>query len=71
MDQFDLASEFEQLAREAALRQRKPVTKHNGHCLNCGEAARGAFCNPECREDYERIERAAKRSGLQKIEEEE
>jgi len=71
MDDLDRAAEREMRAREMAINVRKPAPKYNGHCLNCGDASRGAFCNPECREDYERIERAAKRSGLQKIEEEE
>lgn len=71
MDQFDFASKFEQMAREAALKQRKQVRKHTGQCLNCDEPSQGAFCNTECREDYERIERSERRAGLRKIEEEE
>lgn len=34
-------------------------------CLNCGEAPkeRSAFCDPDCRTDYERRQRQMKRAG--------
>jgi hypothetical protein len=71
MDDLDRAAEREELERSAAARMRKPVTKHYGRCLNCDEPSQGAFCDSGCREDYEVYERAEKRNGLRRIEEEE
>lgn len=71
MDDLDRAAEREELERFAAARMRKPVPKHRGRCLNCDEPSAGAFCDAGCREDYEVYERAAKRNGLRRIEEEE
>jgi hypothetical protein len=71
MDDLDRASEREELARAVAARIRKPVPKYYGRCLNCDEPTSGAFCDSGCREDYETYERAAKRNGLRRIEEEE
>ena len=70
MDEADIAAAQEEKQREAALSHRKPVPERTGFCLNCNEPSQGAFCNAGCREDYERIERAAKRNGLRRIEEE-
>lgn len=71
MDEADRASAQEEKQLEASLSYRKPVPARTGVCLNCDEPTQGAFCNSGCREDYERIERAAKRNGLRRIEEEE
>lgn len=64
MDQFDRATELEEMHRDAALTHRKPVPKHDGHCLNCGEPSTGAYCDQECREDAERFDRARERAGF-------
>jgi hypothetical protein len=71
MDDLDRAADMEELARSAAARIRKPVPRHYGRCLNCDAESHGAFCDSGCREDYEVYERAAKRNGLRRIEEEE
>jgi hypothetical protein len=69
MDDADRASDLEEMQRQEALRRRKPVRKRDGYCLNCGERSEGAYCNKECGEDAERIERADARNG-RKAEEE-
>lgn len=63
MDDFDRASEFEELRRCLAQGYRKPAgPAPNGVCLFCGEAlpAGARWCNKECREDWEREQRARK-----------
>ena len=53
----DEATSTEQLFLKAALSQRNKVLQNVGACYNCGEMCGGAFCNVECREDYEQRER--------------
>ena len=59
-DPVDEAAEREQQMIEIALANRpKPTMTFTGICHNCEEAVTtGCFCSAECREDYERIERA-------------
>lgn len=61
-DPIDEAAEREQQMIEIALANRpKPTMTYTGLCHNgdCGEkTTEGFFCCSECREDYERIERA-------------
>ncbi|MDR0577756.1 MAG: hypothetical protein LBI87_09540 [Candidatus Accumulibacter sp.] len=67
----DLADQAQ--AREEALAEtlrrfgRAPVKSPaaTGVCLNCGERLDGGrrWCSPECRDDWERQERAARRRG--------
>jgi hypothetical protein len=61
-DPADEAAEREQQMIEVALANRpKPTMTFTGVCHNgdCGELLdKGFFCCPECREDFERIERA-------------
>lgn len=58
------AAELEELERTNALANRKkPTMSFTSLCQNgeCGEKVdKGFFCCPECKDDYERIERAAK-----------
>lgn len=61
-DITDQAAELEELERTNALANRKkPTMSFTGLCQNgdCGEKVdKGFFCCPECKDDYERIERA-------------
>ncbi|WP_244639771.1 hypothetical protein [Pantoea agglomerans] len=59
-DPADEAAEREQQMIEIALANRKrPEMQFTGACYNCEESVdKGFFCCSECREDYERIERA-------------
>ncbi|MEN4571750.1 hypothetical protein ABEG61_12625 [Pantoea agglomerans] len=59
-DELDQAAALEELERTIALANRKrPKMKFTGACYNCEESVdKGLFCCSECREDYERIERA-------------
>lgn len=50
----DAEATTEMLFQEA-LRNRPKVPEKTGFCLACEEPTEGAFCSPECREDYERI----------------
>jgi len=66
MDEGDYASAQEQQLRDLQLRVRKPVTiKPNNNCHNCDDdVADGVlFCSTECRDDYDRRERAKGRNG--------
>lgn len=64
MDDADIASEREEIARQDAISRRKPEPEHDGHCLNCGAESAGAYCDQDCREDAERFDRARERDGL-------
>ncbi|WIL41267.1 hypothetical protein QPJ96_14825 [Pantoea agglomerans] len=59
-DILDDAAELEQQMIEIALANRKrPEMQFTGACYNCEETVpAGCFCDEDCREDYERIERA-------------
>lgn len=61
-DELDQASELEMLNTQIALANRqRPTMTFTGVCQNgdCGEKVdKGFFCCPECKDDYERIERA-------------
>lgn len=59
-DELDQASELEMLNTQIALANRKrPTMTFTGACHYCEERVdKGFFCCPECKDDYERIERA-------------
>ncbi|MDQ0019059.1 hypothetical protein [[Curtobacterium] plantarum] len=59
-DELDQAAALEELERTIALANRpKPSMQFTGAYYNCEESVdKGFFCCPECRTDYERIERA-------------
>lgn len=59
-DPIDEAAEREQQLIEIALANRAhPTMQFTGACYYCEEAVTaGCFCSAECREDYERVERA-------------
>ncbi|WP_208443571.1 hypothetical protein [Pantoea agglomerans] len=59
-DPIDETAEQGQQMIEIALANRaKPAMQVTGVCYYCEEAvSTGCFCSAECREDYERIERA-------------
>lgn len=61
-DELDQASELEMLNTQIALANRqRPTMTFTGECHYCEEKVdKGFFCCPECKDDYERIERAAK-----------
>lgn len=61
-DELDQASELEMLNAQIALANRQgPTMTFTGACHYCEEKVdKGFFCCPECKDDYERIERAAK-----------
>lgn len=63
MDDAEKAEHQEELARQAAINRRKPVPKHDGHCLNCGENIGRAYCDAACREDDEQFQRTRHRNG--------
>ena len=62
-DDTDYATDLEEEQRQASIKRRKPVPKHNGHCLNCGMEIGRAYCDAECREDAEYFERSKRRNG--------
>lgn len=73
MDVSDRATHQEELARDAALAFRRPVSNippPTGFCLNCGETLPPAkpFCDPEpdgdgCARDWEKARAARMRNG--------
>lgn len=57
-DELDLASDREQMARDAAIKNASAYTsnlKPCGKCLNCGDevASELRFCNAYCRDDFQ------------------
>ncbi|ECA2717288.1 hypothetical protein EJW09_11070 [Salmonella enterica subsp. enterica serovar Braenderup] len=59
-DEIDIASDNEQVRLSVALseRERHPLPEM-GHCHNCNEIiSAGLFCDTDCRDDYEKRERA-------------
>ena len=65
MDEADAADLTQEQALTAALRRRHATLPAVGQCYSCGEPVEGnaKFCNAECREDFERAERARRMNG--------
>ena len=65
MDIYDQATMREEQERELALQNlrysARPLPR--GACNNCEASCIGAFCDADCRHEYERREAAAKRNG--------
>lgn len=67
MDIFDQATEQEEQAREVALnnvRNRKPILQPSGVCFNCRaplsmhHKAKACFCDADCRDDWQKRNKA-------------
>lgn len=54
-DPLEDAAKTTELLFQEAIRKRAKVPEKTGFCLACEEPTAGAFCSPECREDYEKI----------------
>ena len=66
-DVFDQATDREEREREYAIqraRRQTTLLPHVGRCLFCGESVPEPrrFCNADCRDGYERIQ---KRNGIE------
>lgn len=66
MDMFDKASEYEQKFRESSISLAigKAQPKATGQCRYCEEPTKKAFCDAECRDAYEHLERMKRRNGM-------
>lgn len=53
MDVVDNAQRNIDLSLKISLSNREENTLTKGACHNCGESVEGAFCDAECRDDYE------------------
>ncbi len=64
-DIYDQATAREEQEREIALQQLRYSAKPlpQGTCNNCEASCVGAFCDADCREDYESRERMNKING--------
>jgi hypothetical protein len=56
-DPLEEASAVTEMLLAESLRKRAKVPEKTGFCLACEEPTGGAFCSPDCREDYERLVR--------------
>ena len=64
MDDSDLATAQEEVARMAALAVRKPEPQlESGRCSYCGEETTGRWCDIFCRDDWAKQQEADKRAG--------
>lgn len=54
-DPLEDAEQVTALLLQQALSNKAKVPEKTGFCLTCEEPTEGAFCCPECREDYERM----------------
>jgi hypothetical protein len=65
MDEFDRASELEERQRVDALARSRAgnCLTPTGDCHFCGELVKRLFCDTDCRDAYERVQRARKRNG--------
>jgi len=64
-DDVDVASVQEEAYRAAALNRRQASLPAIGQCYSCGEPVEGSlrFCNKDCLDDYERVEKARRMNG--------
>lgn len=59
MDIVDQASDHTEQLLQVALANKKKELRQKGVCYNCDEPLpTGAFCDPDCRDDYEKRDRA-------------
>lgn len=66
-DDLDLAAEREEIARTAALSQRRPAgPPATGFCLWCEEpvAPEVRFCCPECRDQFDAVAARKRQLGV-------
>lgn len=58
MDAADRAAEYTELDQAIALQRRCEELPPTGRCYNCRDTVdSGAFCDPDCRDDYEKRKR--------------
>lgn len=63
-DDIDRANDQAQQMLDYQLRARKRSLMPRGACYNCDDPlSEGAFCCVECRDDYEKMQRAKERNG--------
>jgi hypothetical protein len=64
-DQFDRATEIEEMHRDIALTFRNPTLPACGVCHFCTEIVEGnkLFCNADCRNDWQKDKDRKKREG--------
>jgi hypothetical protein len=63
-DRADQEIESMMMERLHRARKTKPVQEHKGDCdCFCGEKTGVRFCGPECRDEFDRVERARARNG--------
>jgi len=65
MDEADAADLTVEQHLKRALARRNATLPAVGQCYSCAEPVEGnaKFCNAECREDFERAERARRMNG--------
>lgn len=58
-DEADIAGDIERERLDVLILNRDRYSlPETGHCYNCGEIVPcGLFCDPDCRDDYEKRER--------------
>jgi hypothetical protein len=56
-DWIDESQELQEAQLAEALAKRAKVPEKTGFCLACDEPTAGAFCSPDCREYYDKVER--------------
>ena len=56
-DWIDESQELQEAQLAEALAKRAKVPEKTGFCLACDEPTSGAFCSPDCREYYDKVER--------------
>lgn len=65
-DASDYATDLEQADRDRAASRRKPTLVRTGKCFACMaplQDQQAIVCDEDCREDWERIERAQRLQG--------
>lgn len=63
-DEIDRANDQAQHILDMQLLRRKPTLKPMGRCHFCDDELRfGIFCSGDCRDDYEKEQRAKERNG--------
>jgi hypothetical protein len=65
-DWIDESQQLQEAQLAEALAKRAKVPVNTGFCLACDEPTKGAFCSPDCKEDYEHIERINRITGKKK-----
>jgi hypothetical protein len=68
-DPLDVATELAEKERDHSIKKirSRGSIKLTGYCLNCAEPRPTLFCDTDCRDDYEKLQKTRRLNGFKGI----